>query len=61
MSTDIRSIKVGGVEYWLSAWIKQGKNGKFMGLATTPKDASYVPNKAGPSTSVADMDDQIPF
>lgn len=55
------SIKVGGVEYWLSAWIKQGKNGKFMGLATTPKDAAYVPNKASPSTSVADMDSDIPF
>ena len=27
------SIMVAGVEYWLSSWIKEGKNGKFMGLA----------------------------
>lgn len=32
------SIIVNNVEYWISSWIKQGKNGKFMGLAVTPKD-----------------------
>ena len=56
------SIMVGGVEYWLSAWIKQGKNGKFMGLVTSPKDASRVPAKAEPDKGkFDDMDDQIPF
>ena len=33
------SIMVDGNEYWLSAWIKEGKSGKFMGLAVSPKDA----------------------
>jgi hypothetical protein len=33
------SIMVDGTEYWLSAWIKEGKSGKFMGLAVSPKDA----------------------
>ena len=27
------NITVDGQEYWLSAWIKEGKSGKFMGLA----------------------------
>lgn len=31
------SITVNGVEYWLSAWIKSGKKGKFMSLAVQEK------------------------
>lgn len=29
---------IDGIEYWLSAWIKEGKNGKFMSLAMKPKE-----------------------
>lgn len=29
---------VGGAKYWLSAWIKTGKNGKFMSIALQPKE-----------------------
>lgn len=32
------SLNVGGVEYWLSAWIKDGQKGKFMSLAITLKE-----------------------
>ena len=32
------SINVGGVEYWLSAWIREGQKGKFMSLSVQPKD-----------------------
>ena len=41
------SINVGGVDYWLSAWIKTGRDGtklagqKSMSLSVQPKDASY--------------------
>jgi hypothetical protein len=41
------SINVAGVEYWLSAWIKEGREGtklegqKYMSLSVQPKDASY--------------------
>jgi hypothetical protein len=29
---------IGGVEYWVSAWTKEGKNGKFQSLAFRPKE-----------------------
>ena len=32
------NITVDGTDYWLSAWIKEGKSSKFMGLALSPKD-----------------------
>lgn len=41
------SINVDGVDYWLSAWIKTGRDGtklagqKYMSLSVQPKDASY--------------------
>ena len=32
------NIMVDGKSYWISGWIKEGKNGKFMGLAVSPKE-----------------------
>ncbi len=32
------NIRVDGKDYWISGWIKEGKNGKFMGLAVSPKE-----------------------
>jgi hypothetical protein len=52
------NITVGGQEYWLSAWIKEGKSGKFMGLAVNPKDAQ--PPAANPRKATFAEDD-IPF
>jgi hypothetical protein len=48
------SINVDGREYWLSAWIKQGRDGtklagqKYMSLSVKPKDeqAAYAPAQA---------------
>jgi hypothetical protein len=32
------SINVNGVDYWLSAWVKDGKKGKFFSLSIKAKD-----------------------
>ena len=52
------NIMVDGTEYWLSAWIKEGKSGKFMGLAVSPKDAQPPVGKPMPKNL---EDDSIPF
>jgi len=36
------NITVEGKDYWISAWVKEGKSGKFMGLAVSPKE-EYKP------------------
>lgn len=39
------SLNVNGVDYWVSAWIKEGAKGKFMSLSVKAKDAAPVPAK----------------
>ena len=65
------SINADGVEYWISAWMKEGANGKFMSFSLTPKEqtqtAAQVAQKAAPQQRqqaapvVQDLDDDIPF
>jgi len=52
------NITVGGQDYWLSAWIKEGKSGKFMGLAVSPKE-EYKP-KPSERSKTTSFDDE-PF
>jgi len=56
------SINCDGVDYWLSAWIKEGQKGKFMSLSIKPKDETP---KAAPKKQVAMASDvphdDIPF
>ena len=52
------NITVNGQDYWLSAWIKEGKSGKFMGLAVSPKE-DYQPKQAPKTASFEDSD--LPF
>jgi len=55
------NVRVNGQEYWLSAWIKEGKNGKFMGLALSPKEDQPSQLQSKPKAKIEDMDDDIPF
>lgn len=36
---------IDGSEYWISAWVKEGKNGKFFSFAFKPKEqrTSQIP------------------
>ena len=52
------NITVGGQDYWLSAWIKEGKSGKFMGLALSPKEQQR-PSERSKATNFDDTD--LPF
>ena len=50
---------IGGVEYWVSGWIKETKSGdKWLSLAFKPKDEA--PRKTQPAV-VKDDEDEIPF
>lgn len=59
-------ITIGGVRYDLAAWLKDGRNGKFMSLSAKPQDAERrAPSQdqaiaKGPGAP-ADFDDDIPF
>jgi len=58
-ATDYKgNITVNGQDYWLSAWIKEGKSGKFMGLALSPKEQQR-PSERSKATNF-DSDD-MPF
>ena len=52
------NITVDGKDYWISAWVKEGKSGKFMGLAVSPKE-EYQPKQAPKKASFDD--ESMPF
>jgi hypothetical protein len=54
------SITIEGREFWLSGWIKQGRKGKFLGLAVKPKEESKS-DKPKQQSLADEMSDQIPF
>jgi hypothetical protein len=56
------NVRVNGQEYWISGWIKEGKNGKFMGLALSPKEEqAQTQAKAKPKAGFDDLDSDLPF
>ena len=49
---------IGGTDYYISAWLKDGKKGKFFSFAFKPKDEKpSKPQKA----SEPEIEDDIPF
>ena len=68
------SLNVDGVEFFLDAWLKDGKSGKFMSVsvkrkdkqpqATPPHRQAAAPRPAAApagGSGFVDMDDDIPF
>jgi hypothetical protein len=49
---------IDGVEYWISAWTKEGANGKFQSLAFKRKDEKPSEKPAAPDPF---EDDSMPF
>ena len=53
------SLNVEGVDFWISAWIKEGKDGtKFMSLSVKNKNADVQPKK---KVKQEEFEDDAPF
>lgn len=54
---------IGGVEYYVSGWLKKGKKGPFLSLAFKPKEAAHRPAaRQGRGSYSDDLDDRdAPF
>lgn len=60
--THTGSINIEGVDYWLSAWVKDGKSGKFFSLAVKRKDQAQRQTEPQPAPAADDFEDSdIPF
>ena len=53
------TVRIDGVDYWLSGWAKDGPYGKFISLALKPKDEAK--RHAAAATAPAADDDDLPF
>lgn len=48
---------IGGVDYYISAWVKEGKRGKFFSFSFKPKDESRQQGMQQARTALDDFDD----
>jgi hypothetical protein len=54
------SAMIHGQEFWMSAWIKEGRNGKFMSFSFRPKEARDAAQERT-SDNQNSFGDVIPF
>jgi uncharacterized protein (DUF736 family) len=54
------NLNVEGVEYWLDAWIKEGKSGKFMSVSIKKKEPMQKQVDVKKQQNPMD-DDDLPF
>lgn len=54
------SAEIDGVEYWVSAWIRESAKGKFMSMKYERKEKQQAAAPA-PAPSPSVVDDDIPF
>lgn len=52
------SALIDGVEYWISAWTKEGAKGKFQSLSFKPKEPRHEDER---QTGGGKLVDEIPF
>ena len=53
---------IGGVEYWVSGWSKEGAKGKWLSLAFKPKEAKHQSKPATPAPdNFDDFESDLPF
>jgi hypothetical protein len=57
------ALNVGGVDYWIDGWIKDGANGKFISGSLKPKDQANGsrPSSAPEPASQFDDGSDVPF
>jgi hypothetical protein len=61
------SALIDGVEYWVSAWTKEGSKGKFQSLSFQRKEQKQQPTKQqqhygqASGGNARELDDEIPF
>lgn len=60
------SALIGGVEYWVSGWLKDGRTGKWLSMSFSPKDGGFDgrpknEDKPKPKPTFDDLGDDIPF
>ena len=51
---------IGGVEYWVNAWTKEGKGGKWQSLSFKPKEKQVARNPER-QPGEDDLESDIPF